>query len=68
MHLNLLNSSLFIRIKTTNTIREREFCEIARKKKIYNIILNLTSMVSSANPNFSKQTKGYRDMNITACN
>ena len=32
--------------------------------KIYNKILNLTSTVSSADPNFSKLTKGYRDTNV----
>ena len=30
---NLPNGSFFIRINTTNTIREREFCETPRKLK-----------------------------------
>ena len=36
--------------------------------KIYNKILHLTFAVSSADPYFSKVTKGYRDTNVTACN
>ena len=50
------------------TPSEKESFVKYQERQIYNKILNLTSIISPANPNFSKLTKGYRDINVTACN
>ena len=68
MHLKCIQQQFVYKNQDNKHHQRKRALWNIKKLKMHNKMLNLTSTVSSADPNFSKLTKGYRDTNVTAGN